>query len=82
MTVYKGYMKIIKQNKGMILLYLIIFFGITAIFQAAAKKENYSSYQAESVKIALVDADGGPIDVYKRQRYDIRNQCIKRSERT
>ena len=61
MTVYKGYMKIIKQNKGMILLYLIIFFGITAIFQAAAKKENYSSYQAESVKIALVDADGGPM---------------------
>lgn len=58
MTVYKGYMKIIKQNKGMILLYLIIFFGITAIFQAATKKENYSSYQAESVKIALVDADG------------------------
>ena len=54
-------LEIIKQNKGMILLYLIIFFGITAIFQAAAKKENYSSYQAESVKIALVDADGGPM---------------------
>lgn len=61
MTVYKGYMKIVKQNKGMILLYLIIFLGTTAIFQSVAQTENFSSYKAESVKIALVDEDGGPM---------------------
>lgn len=57
MTVYKGYMKIVKQNKGLILLYLFIFFGITIMFQMSAKKENYSSYQAEKVKIGFVDED-------------------------
>ena len=61
MTVYKGYMKIVKQNKGLILLYLVIFFSITMMFQAAAGNDIPSNYQAESVKIGIVDNDGGPL---------------------
>ncbi|MDD3221776.1 MAG: ABC transporter permease [Clostridia bacterium] len=61
MTVYKGYLKIVKQNKALILLYLVIFLSVTIMFQGAAKGENYSSYEAESVKIALVDEDGGAL---------------------
>ena len=61
MTVYKGYMKILKQNKGLILLYLIIFFSVTMMFQAVAKNDIPGNYQAESVKIGIVDSDGDPL---------------------
>ena len=61
MTVYKGYMKILKQNKGLILLYLVIFFSVTMMFQSVAKNDMPGNYQAESVKIGVVDSDGGPL---------------------
>lgn len=61
MTVYKGYMKILKQNKGLILLYLVIFFSVTMMFQSVAKNDMPGNYQAESVKIGVVDSDEGPL---------------------
>ena len=67
MTVFKGYMRIMKKNKGLILLYLGIFFGVTMALQAAAGKETYTSYESEKIKIGVVDKDNGPLDVYKRQ---------------
>ena len=39
MTVFKGYMKIIGQNRMLILLYVAIFFGCTLLFQSTAEKE-------------------------------------------
>lgn len=59
MTVYKGYMYVAKKNAGMFLLYLVIFFGITLIFQMMNQGTDVSGYQAESLKIAVVDEDGG-----------------------
>lgn len=47
MTVFKGYMRIMKKNTGLILLYLGIFFGVTMALQAAAGKETYTSYESE-----------------------------------
>ena len=47
MTVFKGYMRIMKKNTGLILLYLCIFFGVTMALQAAAGKETYTSYESE-----------------------------------
>ena len=44
MTVYKGYMKILKQNKGLILLYLVIFFSVTMMFQSVAKNDIPGNY--------------------------------------
>ena len=61
MTVYKGYMKIVKQNKALILLYLAIFFGVTMMFQSVAGSTMPTSYQAASVKVGIVDKDGGPL---------------------
>lgn len=55
MTVYKGYMKIIKQNKGMILLYLIIFSGITAYFPGGGKKRKLQQLSGGKCK----DRSGG-----------------------
>lgn len=59
MTVYKGYMKIIKQNKGIMSLYLVIFFAITIMFQGLSKGENQTGYQAERVRVGVTNEDGG-----------------------
>ena len=58
MTVFKGYMKIIGQNKMLILLYVAIFFGCTILFQSTAGKTE-TSYQAEKLNIGIIDEDGG-----------------------
>jgi ABC-2 type transport system permease protein len=60
MTVFKAYMKITKRNIGLILMYLVIFMVITLLFQSATKDQN-GMYSAESVKIGLVDEDGGDL---------------------
>ena len=54
MTVYKGYMKIVKRNLGLILMYVVIFAGITVLFQQFSSADPAGSYQAESVRIAVV----------------------------
>ena len=59
MIVYKTYMKIVKKNAGLILMYLAIFFGVTMIFQAAVSGDDNPNYQAESVRLQVVDDDGG-----------------------
>lgn len=75
MTVYKGYMKIVRRNIGLILMYLAIFTGITVIFQTSDQKDPIGSYQAESVRIAVVDEDGGSLAAglkeYLRQFHEV-----------
>lgn len=61
MTVFKGYLKIMKQNTGLILMYLAIFLGTTIMVQVASGKEESGIYQAEAVKIAVVGEDGGAL---------------------
>lgn len=61
MIIYSAYMKIIRRNGWLIFLYLVIFFGVTMLYQALASEEEHVSYQAESVRLALVDEDGGEL---------------------
>lgn len=61
MTVFKGYMKIIKSNTKLIIMYIAIFMGITIMIQMSTKSSASGSYQAESVKIGVVDNDGGTL---------------------
>lgn len=61
MTVYKGYLKVMKKNIGLILMYLAIFTGITFMFQMVLGNDPITNYKAVSVKIALVDEDGGSL---------------------
>lgn len=61
MTVYKGYMKIIKKNLGLFLLYVAIFAGITMLFQHFSGMDTAEGYQAQSVRIALIDEDKGSL---------------------
>lgn len=60
MTVFKGYMKVIRQNRWLILLYVAIFFACTIFIQSMAGKTE-KSYQAEALKIGVTDEDGGPL---------------------
>ena len=58
MTVFKGYMKVIRQNRGLI---LFIRGGIFCMYDpdAVHGRKNRKSYQAESLKVAVADGDGG-----------------------
>lgn len=59
MTVFKAYMKIIKQNRFLIIMYLAIFMLITIMIQSVTKNQESDGYKAQSVKIGFVDEDGG-----------------------
>lgn len=57
MTVFKCYMKILKQNLGLVFLYLGIFFSISIVLQMAAQKGEDSLYQTTSIDLGVVNPD-------------------------
>ena len=57
MTVFKCYMKILKQNLGLIFLYLGIFFSVAMVLQFSAGKSEDSLYQTASIDIGVVNQD-------------------------
>lgn len=59
MTVYKGYMYVAKKNTGLFLLYLAIFFTTAFLFQFTNQNTDEGEYQAEKLRIAVVDEDHG-----------------------
>lgn len=52
-------MYVAKKNAGMFLLYLAIFFTITLLFQFMNRNTDEGGYQAERLRIAVVDEDHG-----------------------
>lgn len=75
MTVFKVYLKIAKKNGWMILMYLVIFFGITLMFQQFAG-EDTQMYTAESVPVGIIDEDGGTVAESLIHYIDRTNQVI------
>ena len=57
MTVFKCYMKILKQNLGLVFLYLGIFFSVAIVLQMAAGKGEDSLYQTTSIDLGVVNLD-------------------------
>lgn len=57
MTIFKGYMKILKNNIGLIMIYLVIFFSVAMALQAAARKEHLEDFQKTSINVAIADQD-------------------------
>ncbi|MBU5482183.1 ABC transporter permease [Blautia sp. MSJ-19] len=57
MTVFKGYMKILKKNLGLVSIYLVIFFSVAMALQAAARKDRLEDFQKTSVNVAVADQD-------------------------
>lgn len=54
MTVFRGYMTLVKRNLNMVLMYLGIFLGIAVLVQAANSKKAEGAYKTESVDIAVI----------------------------
>ena len=57
MTIFKGYIKILKNNIGLIMIYLVIFFSVAMALQAAARKEHLEDFQKTSINVAIADQD-------------------------
>ena len=57
MTVFKCYMKILKQNLSLVFLYLGIFFSVAIVLQMAAGKGEDSLYQTTSIDLGIVNLD-------------------------
>ncbi len=57
MIVFKCYMKILKQNLGLVFLYLGIFFSVSIVLQMAAGKGEDSLYQTTSIDLGVVNLD-------------------------
>ena len=57
MTVFKGYLKVLKKNLGMLLIYLVIFFAIAIALQASARKEHLGTFEKTRINVAVADRD-------------------------
>ena len=57
MTVFKGYMTLVKRNFHMVLMYLGIFLGIAVLTQTANSKKTEDSYETAAVNIAVIKED-------------------------
>ena len=57
MTVFKCYMKILKNNIGLVSIYLVIFFSTAMILQASAKKEHLEDFEKTRINLAIADQD-------------------------
>ena len=57
MTVFKCYMKILKNNIGLVSIYLVIFFSIAMALQASAKKNHLEDFEKTRIDLAIADQD-------------------------
>ena len=61
MTVFRGYIKVIKSNRLMICFYLAIFFAFSILFQTTAKSADTEMYQMRGVRIGVINNDDGAL---------------------
>ena len=61
MTVFKCYMKILRQNIGLVIMYLAIFFSVAMVMQFAAGKSEGSLFETASIDLGVVNEDGGTL---------------------
>lgn len=61
MTVFKGYMILLKRNMAMTILYLCIFFGLTLFMGEMQSEKSEKEYAAEKINVAVVDEDGSEL---------------------
>lgn len=61
MTVFKCYMKILRQNIGLVIMYLAIFFSVAMVMPFAAGKSEDSLFESASINLGVVNEDGGAL---------------------
>lgn len=75
MTVFKGYMKIIKSCLPVMCLYFFIFMAITLVIQGFSKKKTDASFEEERLKVGIINQDhtktGEALIDYIAQKHDV-----------
>lgn len=61
MQAFSSYMKILKKNVGGVIIYVVIFMLITAIFSSMGKDPVKSSFTMEKLYIAVIDRDNSEL---------------------
>ncbi len=61
MTVFKGYLKIIRKNLGVIFTYTAIFLAISILITELMPEKQRESFQAEKLNITIVDEDSSAL---------------------
>ena len=61
MTVFKCYMKILRQNICLVIMYLAIFFSVAMVMQFAAGKSEDNLFKSASINLGVVNEDGGAL---------------------
>ena len=61
MTVFRGYLKVVRSNWPTICLYLGIFIACTILFQFTAQSTDEETYQMNGMNIGVTDGDGGEL---------------------
>ena len=61
MTIFKGFMTLVKRNTFLFFLYMAIFMTICILIQVLTEGEGVNGFQEESLDIAVIDRDGGAL---------------------
>ena len=64
MTVFNGCLKIIESKVSIIIMYFVIFMGISIAMQLNADDTDVRNFQSHKVDIAFVDCDNSEISKY------------------
>lgn len=84
MTVFKGYMLVMRQNIGYFFMYFGIFVGLTLGISSVVGKEESSLFASTRLNIAVVDEDGGilakGIEEMLSAKHEVRIAALNRSD--
>lgn len=61
MTVFKGFLKIIKSNRHIIIMYIVIFMTISVMSQKFLGETEQEGFEASRLDVAVIDKDGGTV---------------------
>lgn len=61
MTVFKGFLKLVKRNFSILALYLALFITICIFIQVLSGGEGMDNFEEESLDIAVIDRDKSPL---------------------
>lgn len=61
MTVFKGFILMVKRNIGTLIMYMGIFVSICILVQMMTKGKGMADFEEQSLDIAVIDRDGGEL---------------------
>ena len=76
MIVFKGFLILVKRNLEIGFLYLAIFMTICIMVQLMTKGEGMNQFQEESLKIAVIDRDGGRLSESIKEYLGEKHQLV------